>query len=224
MYTEIFLVSGHSGADFCGGKCQQLGSDSAELPPSSRERGGRTKKSGISWDWTIICSTALEPVLFAVGLFVMNLHSASWTYPSQIQMPKLFPPLISSLSLGVLLHRCLWPLCGLARLVAHCLQESQIQLLVNQFSTRITHKVFFHVGDHFSTDSEIINKYTCFRSKVWILTFPLFPLWLIPHYLWLKGQRPPSHPIHSHAALQRVGSISSYSSGKMYADITNGWT
>lgn len=66
----------------------KLSSDSAELSHSSSERGERTKKSETRRDLAIICRTVLEPVFFAVGLLVMNLHSASWTYTSQMQISK----------------------------------------------------------------------------------------------------------------------------------------
>lgn len=41
-----------------------------------------------------------------------------------------------------------------------------------------------------------------------MLNFSLFPLSLIPQNLWLKGQRPPRHPVYSHAVLQSTRSIS----------------
>lgn len=102
-------------------------------------------------------------------------------------------------------------LCGTAWLVADCLQESKTWLQVKQVTTRITHRVLFDVGYHFSADGEITTKYTSFfRSMVCMLNFPpLFPLSLVPQNLWLKDQRPPRHLIYSGAVLQRVGSISS---------------
>lgn len=46
--------------------------------------------------------------------------------------------------------------CGTACLVADCLQESKTQLQVKQVTTRITHRVLFDVGYHFSADGEIV--------------------------------------------------------------------
>lgn len=215
MYTKLFLVSGHSETDFCGGKCQQLSSGSAELSLSSSEREGRTKKSGIIWDWTIICSTTLEPVLLAVELLVRNLHSAFWTCLSKCKFQKLFPPRISLLSPGVLLHMGLWPLCGLARLIAHWIPNSAP--CKPGFYKNHPQGVF---------PCGIINKYICFRSVVWMLNFPLFLLSLIPQNLWLKGQRSPMYPhkdpIYSHAVLQSIGSIS-YNYRWEYVCWSNKW-
>lgn len=60
-------------------------------------------------------------------------------------------------------------------------------------------------------------------SECWT-SFPLFPLSLMPQNLWLRGQRPPRHPIYSHEVLQSVGTIFYNYRGKMYADLSNGWT
>lgn len=118
----------------------------------------RKNKEIYNWLWLIISwSIAIRPVLPAVGLLFMKLHSSIWTYPSQMQVSRTVST--SNTFIKPWYAFAQGSMRGAAHRVADCLQESKIQLQVNHVTTRITHRVLFDMGYHFSTGSEIINKY-----------------------------------------------------------------
>lgn len=160
-----------------------------------------------------MCSTALEPILFAVGLLVMNLHSAFWTYTSQMQISK-------AVSTSDIFIKPWWAFAQVSMTTMTTMLSCKSGC---SLSARIPDSApckpgFYqnHPPDVFPcefitlalTFFEIINKYICFKSVIWMLNFPLFPLSLIPQNLQLKDQRWPRHPVYSHAVLQSTGSIS----------------
>lgn len=71
---------------------------------------------------------------------------------------------------------------------------------------------------------EIINKYSCFKSVIWMLNFSLFPHSLIPQNLQLKDQRY-QDILSTHMQYCRAqGAFPAITGGNMHADLKNGWT